>query len=284
MALKEKFKCFSEKYIYVFIVVCALVFLLLPLLIFNLAGGRPGNITTFYIIKIFTFLIPTALILAAAYPLHLLNKSDFSAKKLGWGLLIGLPLMLLLLLFNNTLHMLTSGQLNEGVSFLTVILFILFYIVVGFSEEIVCRGIIFNALRSKHGYTGKGLLCAIVLSSFIFGVVHFINLMYGSPLIPTTSQVLYSAVIGVFFCAVYVRVGSLLPLIIIHALVNMFSGLKDILTVAGSDNTPVTTELPQAELTLMDMFTTPLFMLPFMLFGLFLIRKQLLRKDGGDLH
>ena len=269
-----KLRNFAEKHAYIFVVGCALIYMLLTMLSIFLIGDKPGSKTEFYLLKALATMLPAALMAAVAFSLGLVSKKDFGHNGLGKGLLFGLPLLALFSVLYNALQLLASGRLYDDVSFLTILLFLLFNFMVGFSEEIVCRGLLFGALRNKLGGSGKGLLGAVLSSSFIFGVMHFLSILNGAPLLNTAIQVLSAALIGVFFCAVYIRAGSLLPVIIIHALFNAFEGLKSILT-AGEGIAPPPPELPAAQPTLIEYFTVPMIILPFALYGLFLIRKQL---------
>jgi hypothetical protein len=275
----EEVKKFAGKHIYIFAVGFTLITILLSPLLFNLTGGKPDSITAFYLKKLLIELIPIALVTTSAFVLNLIGKKDFSVKGFGKGLLFGIPLILLSLVLGNVLFLLTSGQARYDDLMLTLLLFISFYFVVGLSEEILYRGFLLNLLRNKHGSSGKGLVRAVLLSSFMFGVAHFMNLIYGASFISTIGQVLYSTFIAVFFCAVYIRVGSLLPLILIHALFNIFTGLND-LFFTGDSITPPVTEPPQAE-PLLSYFIVPMITLVFALYGLFLIRKQLRSGNGG---
>ncbi len=71
-------------------------------------------------------------------------------------------------------------------------------------EEVLFRGILLEAVRSKYS-SGR----AIVVSALMFGVIHFIP-----------QQVVNAFVIGLILGYIYVRTDSLWPVIIIHALNN----------------------------------------------------------------
>ena len=274
-------KKFAENHVYIFVVGCTLAYMLLTGLFGYLIGDKPGSVTEFYLIKMLATVIPAALAAAAAFSLGLLNKNDFGARGLVKGLLFGLPFLLLFLVLYDVLHLLTSGELYGGASFLTAILLLLFNLTVGISEEIMCRGLLFNALRSKLGDSGGGLFNAVWLSSFIFGLAHITSLFEGSQAVPAISQMIYTAVIGVFYCALYIRSQSLLPLIIIHALIDISAFMGDIITAVDSSAVVdrAAAAQPLAEMTLIEFLSVPLLMLPFAIYGLFMIRKQLRKRE-----
>ena len=90
------------------------------------------------------------------------------------------------------------------------------------TEELFFRGFVFGVLREKIGIWGGALATGVV-----FGMVH----VAGSPV--ETVGVL--VILGVLLCLLYVKTGSLLPCIALHALNNgiSFTVTKDI-PVAGA--------------------------------------------------
>ena len=259
---------------YIFVIVCSLAYTLLTALLNRILEGQTGGINGFYLSKTLVTMLPIALMALPAFYLGLVGKGDFGTKHLAKGLLMGLPLLLLFFVLYDVGTLVAGGSWRGQATPLTLALLVLFQLTVAFSEELLCRGILFNALRDKHGESGRGLLAAVCLSSFIFGVMHFIGMMNGAPFMATLSQVLAAFFIGIFFCALYVRTGSLLAPIIVHALFNCFHGLKDVLYIEAAAPADTVT----ASVSMMDYFVIPLITLFFALYGLFLMRK------GGGQH
>lgn len=81
-------------------------------------------------------------------------------------------------------------------------------------EEIICRGFIFESLCAK-----RGVVVAWLLSSLFFGLMH---------MHPT--MVINAFFMGLILCYIYIRSGSLLAPIILHALNN---GLAYLLILLG---------------------------------------------------
>ena len=96
------------------------------------------------------------------------------------------------------------------------ILYILSMFCVGFLEELIFRGLLFNAMLPN----GKN--SAIIVSSVTFGIGHIINLINGSgaELLPNLLQVVYAIAVGFMFVMIYYRTKSLLPCIITHGVFN----------------------------------------------------------------
>ena len=84
----------------------------------------------------------------------------------------------------------------------------------GIFEEVAFRGYICGLIGQKYSrnYT-------IIISSILFGSVHYFNLLNGSDFVITTGQVGYSMFFGVLLAYVFFETGSLIPGIIVHYLI-----------------------------------------------------------------
>lgn len=116
---------------------------------------------------------------------------------------------------NMIINKLPSGQIIVGIisSFIAALL-------VGFIEEIISRGAVFNALKKLLSNSRHGVLLASIISSIIFGVSHFMNLLSGSDFVYTLYQVIYAFAIGLCLSFIYFITRSLIIPIIAHTLVD----------------------------------------------------------------
>ncbi len=107
--------------------------------------------------------------------------------------------------------------LNFGA--LETILYILAMLCVGFLEEVIFRGLLFEAMRKDS------VKAAIVDSSVTFGIGHIINLINGSgaELLPNLLQVVYATAAGFMFVMMYYKSKSLLVCIAAHGVFNALS-------------------------------------------------------------
>ncbi len=129
-----------------------------------------------------------------------------------------------------------------GKSFLPVykiLLFALSMILVGLSEELLFRGVIYNVLSDFFGRdTRKGVILTVLWSGFIFGSVHITNYFSGVSLSGAYFQSVAAIGIGCYFGAIYARTDNLWVLVILHALNDMAldveGGLFGIGTIADS--------------------------------------------------
>lgn len=165
-------------------------------------------------------------------------------------LIIGIFLSLILLLFLKKNNLFTTYGLNKtnissrymlfyipciimlssnmmfGVTLLysplETILYILSMFCVGFLEELIFRGLLFNSMKEDN------LKVAIIVSSLTFGIGHIVNLFNGSSsnIILTLLQIIYATGAGFMFVMIYYRSNSIIPCIIFHALFNGLSAFS----------------------------------------------------------
>jgi len=128
------------------------------------------------------------------------------------SMLYYLPVVLML-----SANLWNGVTVNYGI--LETVLYILSMFCVGFLEEMIFRGFLFNAMRKDS------LRAAVVVSSITFGIGHIINLFNGSgaELLPNLLQVIYAAAAGFMFVMIYLKTDSLIVCIISHGLFNAFS-------------------------------------------------------------
>ena len=127
-----------------------------------------------------------------------------------------IPLLLLL-----TANLWYGVALNQ--SPLETVLYILAMFCVGFLEELIFRGLLFQAMAKD------GVKTAIIVSSVTFGIGHIVNLVNGSgaELLPNLLQVMYAVAIGFAFVMIYCRTRSLMPCIIVHSVFNGLSAFAN---------------------------------------------------------
>ena len=127
-----------------------------------------------------------------------------------------IPLLLLL-----TANLWYGVALNQ--SPLETVLYILAMFCVGFLEELIFRGLLFQAMAKD------GVKSAIIVSSMTFGIGHIVNLVNGSgaELLPNLLQVMYAVAIGFAFVMINCRTGSLMPCILVHSIFNGLSAFAN---------------------------------------------------------
>lgn len=89
---------------------------------------------------------------------------------------------------------------------------------VGYVEELIFRGFLFRGLLKAHGPK-----TAVIVSAATFGMGHIINLLTGHGGSETAVQILFAVSLGFVFTLVVYKSGSLLPVILAHSLIDVFS-------------------------------------------------------------
>ena len=158
-------------------------------------------------------------ILLSAILLLFLKKnglfSDYglcAPKSSAKSMLYYIPILVML-----TANLWYGVTLNYGV--LETVLYILAMLCVGFLEEAIFRGLLFEAMRKDSVRT------AVIVSSVTFGIGHIINLINGSgaELLPNLLQVMYATAAGFMFVMMYYKSKSLLVCIAAHGVFNALS-------------------------------------------------------------
>lgn len=90
---------------------------------------------------------------------------------------------------------------------------LLLVIFVGVFEETLFRGIVLRGFEVRFGP-----LVALLLSSFLFGSMHYVNWIEGQDLLSTHKQVLHAGLSGLLYGAITLRCRSIWPAVGLHAL------------------------------------------------------------------
>lgn len=196
--------------------------------------------------------------------LGLLDEAGFKSKiKDLW---VVWPMVLFILLSASNF---LAGSIKIDVTRpLVIALFVVLNLSTGLFEETLCRGVVLTTMLNKWGRTKGGCYLSVLLSSLLFGMAHFVHLILGdASLLAVVTQVIYATFIGVFFCGCVIRCKCIYPVMIFHGMINMASSLNEI-AVNGGINKGYGTMPIEVAITLVAM------VLPFMLYGLFIIRKE----------
>ena len=196
-------------------------FAVIWIIVYCILSSIGDNLSSnFGILKIIT--LPILILLS--FLLYLFIKNNNLSEKYGLispqvssrKMFFYIPLMILI-----TVNLWRGYVFNYSI--LETILYILSMLFVGFLEEMIFRGLLFNAMVKD------GLISAILVSSVTFGIGHIMNLINGSgaELLPNILQVLYALAIGYLFVIIYYKTKSLLPCIITHGLFNSMSAFAN---------------------------------------------------------
>jgi membrane protease YdiL (CAAX protease family) len=84
-------------------------------------------------------------------------------------------------------------------------------------EEVVWRGVVLAAFLRVYDQRK-----AILFSALVFGTLHIFSALNGHPLIWAVGNVVWAAILGIFYGYVTLKTDSLLPAMIVHYLGNLF--------------------------------------------------------------
>ncbi len=124
--------------------------------------------------------------------------------------------VVLLYVFCGAIPLIIMGVVNHPQAILDSLLTAL---IAGCLEEYICRGLMLQVAFEGGLRSHRQMLWAVGLSSAFFGMAHMSNLFI-QPLSNTLFQVYYALVLGVYFCAMVIRTGSLWWVIVPHFLID----------------------------------------------------------------
>lgn len=139
--------------------------------------------------------------------------------------------------------------------------------VVGFSEELAFRGVLWGAARKAMSFWG-----AFFLVTFLFGIVHVLNALLTGEFASAGVQAFNAMLSGAAFLALRIRTQSLIPVMIVHWLWDLA-----IFVLAAGRVGPAPVAEPMSQLTGALMIVGPM-----ALYGLYLVRNARGRGNWQD--
>lgn len=139
------------------------------------------------------------------------------------------------------------SKLNLYLAISTSNLFIFLFSVIltGVFEEISMRGILLPLFVKLFSYKKKSFYLAAIFSSLIFGTLHYLNIYmredYGFDI--ATSQVIFAFCIGIYFCGLFFRTGSIITSILIHSAINFGFGTTSLEKIRDGYTPPIGREI-----------------------------------------
>lgn len=100
-------------------------------------------------------------------------------------------------------------------------LYVISMLCVGFLEEIIFRGFLFDTMKKDS------IPWAVAVSGVTFGLGHIVNLVNGAQVLPTLVQIVYAAAAGILFAVIFYKSGSLIPCILTHSAINALSAFSN---------------------------------------------------------
>jgi len=115
-----------------------------------------------------------------------------------------------------------SKGFKSDLNFRDIAIIVALMIGVGFIEELLFRGFLFQGILKK----GK-LINAIIISGITFGIGHIINLLRGYSLADQGLQIVIAIALGITLALLVAVTDSILPGVLFHALLNISGNLTN---------------------------------------------------------
>jgi len=90
-------------------------------------------------------------------------------------------------------------------------------LMIGILEEFCFRGLLLNVYIKHRGKVKSTIYRAVLLSSIVFGILHYMSLA-NQPFLKTTVQVFSSFCMGILFAAIYLKSLNIWVCVFLHAL------------------------------------------------------------------
>lgn len=146
--------------------------------------------------------------------------------------------------------------------------FILYNLAIAVSEEFLFRGVMFTQMLKSWEHKKRCIWTAIILSSTLFGLRHFLNLITTPNVVITTvGQVLFTFMAGFYLSAVYLRTRNLWVCVVIHFLEDFFTGFWAIVSTSAAAAQSV-------DGTIANMFLLVAMHSVYLLFGVLMLKSK----------
>jgi membrane protease YdiL (CAAX protease family) len=109
-----------------------------------------------------------------------------------------------------------SKGINSVLSLRNIAIIVVLMIGVGFIEELVFRGFLYQGILKKGNLTN-----AIIISGVTFGLGHIVNLMRGYSLADQGLQIVLAIALGIMLALLVSVTDSIIPGVIFHTLLNI---------------------------------------------------------------
>ncbi len=107
-----------------------------------------------------------------------------------------------------------------------ILLFVIDMVLIGFTEEVVFRGVITTNMQQYFGDSRGGIWKSVIASSLLFGFAHITNIV-GLSMIEFISRIMFTICLGMILAAIYVRCKNIWTVVFVHALIDFSSEILD---------------------------------------------------------
>ena len=245
-------------------IIYAIVIILVFLMLHKIVGGVVESITNFpyYYQKAFHEFITVLIAVVMMFFSNTYKQVLKTQASIGETLKVSaFELCMTVLIFTTCI---AENLHNELRPLNDIIIFLIYFLLVGIVEEVIFRGIIENILLERYGTDYKGVLISVFVSGGLFGMAHLSNFSLETSLSGVVIQSLQCIGIGIYYGAIYARTHNIYGLIFLHA-------ISDIAAVADSGLWGIgTVESSITDLGLLNIFSVIIYLIP----TIYILRKE----------
>ena len=198
----------------------------------------PSSTTADILLEVAFLIWPTVLVVLFGFGYIYRKKGFWSAMGAGMFKIAPFFLTVIFKLIQTLLDPATPWKSGAE-----ILLGVLMLIAVGYREEVFYRGVITNAIARKYADSARGIWITVLSSSALFGAMHMGNVLHGASFQSALIQSFSAIGTGAFFCAVYLRSGSIWGVAWLHTLVNAAGAFEALFTNSGGDLADVVNSL-----------------------------------------
>lgn len=156
---------------------------------------------------------------------------------------------------------------TSGLEAFDVLLLFISTMAIGFSEELVFRGLLQSIFIQANN--GNKLFLSVLMPSVIFGAMHLGDFKTENAS-SEVSQFLYAIFFGVCFGAILIRTNKLIPLAIMHGLIDFVFGFSKIM---GTDPQETSIEATDLSAEIINAIASSMVILPLLIVGILVLKK-----------
>lgn len=251
---------FTIKMLILILIVEILSYTLPKFLTYSILYGKYGSN---FIVEVFLALL-ILLVIAISKNFYIFSEKREKFLK---TLVLGLP-MLIFAIPNLFVGLSSIADFSNSTIY-NIVSLALYCITIGIYEEFLCRGWIQNDFIERFGKNRKGVIICIILSAFIFGFMHIINIFAGQGIYETIMQIIQATACGIFLGSIYYRSKNIWALAFLHGFYDFSLLLSDANLIKDCTSNPITNKI-----ALYYIVSTIIISIFYILASLILLRKS----------
>lgn len=216
----EKIQEFAKKYTILYCILAEVIVLggmMLAGLLFDFLFGE--SVADTYVLRMLGEIVGAVL---AFTVLKVSGCADILTKRgigFGKGLLVG-GYFLVMGVYSAVVFMVIYEGERTLRPWYLIAAFVICMLLVGITEEFLCRGVLAELLLRRYGATKEGIWKAVIVSGVLFGLAHLSNL-FGAKPVGVLVQCVIAGMMGMAFAAIYFRTGNIWVTVVLHAFIDI---------------------------------------------------------------